>query len=148
MVRQVQQRVLRVALLPCVELEHPRRPGLASAQLSRAHLQEDRLSRPPFPIDEVKARPLACHQLLAKSHNEAVPFEAISHRLRVAAPTGSLLPERHDVGIESQPHAGMWLVSRRCSCTRAYIESVPGVRVLRIEFETASKDQPALASPS
>ena len=34
-----------------------------------------------------------------------------------------------------------------CSALRD-VESVPGVRVLRIEFETAGKDQPALSAPS
>ena len=34
-----------------------------------------------------------------------------------------------------------------CSALRD-VESVPGVRVLRIEFDTASKDQPALSRPS
>ena len=33
-----------------------------------------------------------------------------------------------------------------CSALRD-VESVPGVRVLRIEFETAGKDQPALSAP-
>ena len=34
-----------------------------------------------------------------------------------------------------------------CSALRD-VESVPGVRVLRIEFEMAGKDQPALSAPS